>query len=336
MEEVLRVNHLTVNYHTGRGSVRAVDDMSFSLKRGEILGIVGESGCGKSTVAKTVMGLLNSKRGTIENGEILFEGIDLRKIEKARMNDIRGKQISMIFQNPSASLNPVFRIGSQIEEVLKLHGNSMSKEKRRERALELLKLTGIPSPEERLMAYPHQLSGGMQQRIMIAMALAYNPSILIADEPTTALDVTIQAQILALLDRIRKDYQMSILLITHNMGVVAQMCDRVMVMYGGAVVESGTAEDIFFRSSHPYTKGLLASAPSLIVRKKMLDSIPGQVPKWEKEAGQCRFLDRCQDMKQKRICVCCKRKEPELFQIGEQHYVRCYQFQNREQGENYV
>lgn len=318
MEHILTVNNLKTYYYSKAKTVPAVDGVSFTLKKGEVLGIVGESGCGKSTVARSVLGLLDGSYSRIEEGEILYRGRDLRKIGKAEMNRIRGKQISMIFQNPQASLNPVFTIGNQLSEVLTIH-EGLAGKRLKNRVTELLSLVRIPSPETRVKDYPHQLSGGMQQRVLIAIALACNPEIIIADEPTTALDVTIEAQILHLMKDIQKKYGMGILLISHNMGVIAGMCQNVLVMYGGVVVEQGTTVDIFLRPRHPYTRGLLAAVPSIEDAKEMLESIPGTVPYFLHPVSGCRFAGRCRFAEEK-----CRQREPPLFDAGEGHRVRCW------------
>ena len=288
-----------------------------TLKKGEILGIVGESGCGKSTVARSIIGLIDRSYTEIVSGSAEFEGMDLLKLSGKEMNKVRGAKISMIFQNPLTSLSPVYTIENQIDEVLRIH-TDFDKKKRHERCLELMKLVGIPAPEERLKDYPHQLSGGMQQRTMIAIALACNPEILIADEPTTALDVTIQAQILKLIKNINKEYGLSMILITHNMGIVAQMCSRIMVMYGGVVVEEGMTNEIFSSPKHPYTKGLLQCIPSIDQDKEELFTIDGVVPKLLLPIDYCRFHDRCLYK-----CDMCMKGEPKLREVGCNRKVRC-------------
>lgn len=316
-EPILSVKGLKTYYYSQSRVIPAVDGVSFSLCKGEVLGIVGESGCGKSTAARSIIGLIDKNYTHIESGEILFHDCDLLKLKKNEINRIRGKKISMIFQNPLTSLNPVFTIGDQIIETLQIN-EKMSKKAAKRRTIELLRLVGIPSPEDRMRDYPYQFSGGMQQRVMIAIALACNPEIVIADEPTTALDVTIQAQILDLMNQLRKKYNMGILLITHNMGVVAEMCDRVIVMYGGIVVEEGSTKEIFLNPRHPYTKGLLASIPSISEQKEKLYSIPGSIPQFRPPVSQCRFLSRCAG-----ATNLCSQGEPSMTEIDVNHRVRC-------------
>jgi oligopeptide/dipeptide ABC transporter ATP-binding protein len=323
VEDVLTVNNLKTYYYSNNKKVPAVDGVSFRLYKGEVLGIVGESGCGKSTVARSILDLLDKSYTKIEAGEILFHGSDLLRMNSKELNRVRGKKISMIFQNPQAALNPVYTVGDQIAEVLQLH-EKMSKKDVKARVIELLRLVGIPAPETRLMDYPHQMSGGMQQRIVIAIALACNPEVVIADEPTTALDVTIQAQILDLMTRIKRQSQMGMILITHNMGVVAEMCDRMMVMYGGVVVEEGATADIFAAPSHPYTQGLLASIPSIEEDKEELYSIPGSVPRLTAPVTHCRFAGRCPHTFDK-----CEESEPPLLDLGNGHQAKCWLLEDK-------
>lgn len=318
MKYMLEVKGLKTYYHARTGIIPAVDAVDLQLAKGEILGIVGESGCGKSTVARSLIGLLDRTYTEIAGGSALFEGMDLLKLDAKSMNRVRGRSISMIFQNPLTSLNPVYTIENQIAEVLKSHEKGMSRHAIHARCLELMQLVGIPAPETRLKDFPHQLSGGMQQRVLVAIALALHPRLLIADEPTTALDVTIQAQILALLKQLRNELQMSMILITHNMGVVAEVCDRVMVMYGGVVVEEGDVHTIFHAPMHPYTQGLLAAIPSIASDKEELFSIPGTVPRFTLPVTQCRFAGRCPY-----ACPDCMAAEPELVEAAPGHRVRC-------------
>ncbi len=320
MEELLSVKGLKTYYYARKRIVPAVDGVDLSLVRGEILGIVGESGCGKSTVARSVIGLIDKSNTEIVAGMAMFHGRNLLKMSRKELNKIRGKQISMIFQNPLTSLNPVYTIGNQIEEVLKIH-TKMDAKAVKARCLELLRLVGIPAPDLRINDYPHELSGGMQQRALIAIALACNPEIIIADEPTTALDVTIQAQILRLIRDINKEYGTSMILITHNMGIVAQMCDRVMVMYGGVVVEEGTVLQLFKDPKHPYTQGLLKAIPSIDDEKEELFTIKGTVPRFSFPVTRCRFADRCD-----RACDMCFNAEPPLVQSSGGRHVRCWLF----------
>lgn len=319
MDDILQVKNLKTYYYSKSRVVPAVDGISFSLKQGESIGIVGESGCGKSTVARTVINLLDHSYTRVEGGEVLFHGRDILRINTKEMNQIRGKKISMIFQNPLSTLNPVFTVGNQIGEVLALHNRKLNKKAIQEKSIELLKMVGIPSPETRVHDYPHQLSGGMQQRVIIAIALACSPEIVIADEPTTALDVTIQAQILDLMKGLQEELKMGLILITHNMGVVVRMCEKILVMYGGVVVESGRTKDIFAAPSHPYTQGLLAAIPSVHEDKEELYSIPGFVPRFEHPVTQCRFSNRCSQASER-----CFREEPPLIEVEEEHFSRCW------------
>ena len=318
MEVLLEVKDLRTYYHTYSRTVPAADDVNFVIHRGEVVGLVGESGCGKSTVARSVVGLIDRTYTSIESGQILFDGKDLTKATKEELCHIRGNQISMIFQDPFVSLSPVYTVGDQIFEVMNAHDPKLKKKEARPRILALMQKVGIPSPELRINDYPYQMSGGMQQRIMIAIALACNPDILIADEPTTALDVTVQAQVLDLMRELKDEYQMSVILISHNLGVVASMCDRIMVMYGGVVVEEGSSVDIFKDPRHPYTQGLLASIPSIAEDKEELYSIPGTVPTFTAPVTRCRFADRCAHACEK--CTC---GEPPLVDIGNGRKVRC-------------
>ncbi|HEX2168403.1 MAG TPA: ABC transporter ATP-binding protein [Longimicrobiales bacterium] len=290
---LLEVNNLRTYFHTDAGTAKAVDGVSFHVEKGEVLGIVGESGCGKSVTSLSIMQLVPRPPGEIlEGSSIRFRGDELVGAGEKRMRQIRGNDIAMIFQEPMTSLNPVFPVGDQIGEALRLH-RSMKKQEARERSVELLQLVGIPNPGDRARDYPHQLSGGQRQRVMIAMSLACEPELLIADEPTTALDVTIQAQILDLLAELRSRLGMAVVLITHDLGVVAEVCDRVVVMYAGQVVEHGTVEQIFSDPRHPYTEGLLQAVPRLGARKDKLAVIPGTVPSPLHWPVGCRFHDRC-------------------------------------------
>ena len=318
-EVLLDVKNLKTRFKTDDGQFLAVDDVSFQLKKGQTLGIVGESGCGKSVTSLSIMRLIQ-KPGTIENGEILFRGQDILKMNEDQMRKIRGNEIAMIFQEPMTSLNPLFTIGNQIAEAIELHQPSLTKSQINERAVEMLKLVGIPAPEKRFHEYPHQLSGGMRQRVMIAMAISCNPSLLIADEPTTALDVTIQAQILDLMRKLQKEFQAGMILITHDLGVVAEMCQEVVVMYAGKIVEHGTVEDIFYRPKHPYTRGLLDSIPHFETGKKLTQlTIPGLVPSLLKLPNGCRFQERCRFAQEK-----CKTSYPHFEKIENNHHVACH------------
>jgi oligopeptide/dipeptide ABC transporter ATP-binding protein len=315
---LLEVTDLRTYFHTGEGVARAVDGVSFSVDRGEVLGIVGESGCGKSVTSLSIMGLV-AEPGRIEEGSrIEFGGRDLTALSPRRMRDVRGNDIAMIFQEPMTSLNPVYPVGDQIAESLRQH-RGMGKREARRRAIEMLRLVGIPVPEERVDEYPHQLSGGMRQRVMIAMALANGPDLLIADEPTTALDVTIQAQILELLLELRREMGMAVVLITHDLGVVAEVCDRVVVMYAGQVVEEGPVEAIFQRPAHPYTQGLLAAVPRPDERAGRLAVIPGTVPAPTRWPAGCRFRDRCPY-----AWPLCADEQPRLLGAGADQAARCW------------
>ena len=298
MTSLLEINNLKVSFKKGKARVPVVDGISFSLKPGQTLGLVGESGCGKSVSSLSIMGLLPKGLAKIEEGEILFENRDLVGLGTEDYRKIRGRDISMIFQEPMTSLNPVFTIGNQVVEIIEAH-LSLSKKQAVAHALGMLKKVGIPRAEEILQEYPHQLSGGMRQRVMIATAMACNPKVLIADEPTTALDVTIQAQILKLMKNLRQDYNTAIIMITHDLGVVAEMCDYVVVMYAGKIVEEGPVRQIFKNPKHPYTIGLINSIPSLTEERERLYNIKGSVPLPEEMPQGCRFAPRCPDAKER-------------------------------------
>ena len=319
-DTLLEVKNLRTRYITDDGTIYPVDDISFALKKGQTLGIVGESGCGKSQTALSIMRLIQ-KPGLIESGEVLYKGESLLKKTEAQMRDLLGNQMAMIFQEPMTSLNPVFTIGNQIEESIRLHRKELTNEQIKERTIEMIKLVGIPVPDKRYHEYPHQLSGGMRQRVMIAMAMSCNPQLLIADEPTTALDVTIQAQILDLMRKVQKEFNSGMILITHDLGVVAEMCQDVLVMYAGKIVEAGTVEDIFYRPRHPYTKGLLNSIPHFETgsRLKSLQTIPGLVPNLYKLSKGCRFQDRCSF-----VTAACSQSEPMLENLRGSHKVSCF------------
>lgn len=319
-ETLLEVTNLRTRYKTDDGILFPVDDISFRVKKGQTLGIVGESGCGKSQTALSVMRLIQ-KPGEIVSGDVQFKGESLLKKTDAEMRDILGNQMAMIFQEPMTSLNPVYTIGDQIEESIRLHQKGLSKQQIKNKAIDMLKLVGIPAPDKRYHEYPHQLSGGMRQRVMIAMAMSCTPQLLIADEPTTALDVTIQAQILDLMRKVQKEFQAGMILITHDLGVVAEMCQDVLVMYAGKVIEYGTVEDIFYRPKHPYTKGLLDSIPHFETgsRMKQLNTIPGLVPNLYKLPTGCRFQDRCKFVQDD-----CRSNEPNLENLRGLHKVACY------------
>jgi oligopeptide/dipeptide ABC transporter ATP-binding protein len=320
MAHLLEVRNLQTHFPTRSGLVRAVDGVSFHIDRGELLGLVGESGCGKSITALSVMRLI-ALPGRIVNGEILFDGKDLLKVSDSEMREMRGDDIAMIFQDPMTSLNPVFTVGEQIAEALRLH-RKLSRKDARQATIEAMREVAIPDPARRVDDYPHQLSGGMRQRVMIAMALACNPKLLIADEPTTALDVTIQAQILELLDDLRKQRELAVLLITHDLGVVAEVADRVAVMYTGRIVEESPVEELFARPKHPYTEGLLRSVPKLtsteIIRKERLETIEGVVPRPTDLPPGCHFAPRCPHRMPR-----CTTEEIPLYQLEGNVEVRC-------------
>lgn len=323
MSRLLEVNQLRVQIETQHGTVQAVRGVSFHLDEQETLAIVGESGSGKSISVKSIMGLL-PKNGKIVEGSILLEGKDLAKYSERQMQSVRGSDVSMIFQDPMTSLNPTMTIGKQIVEVLKEHRRDMTKAQMKERALELISLVGISNPEARFDQYPHQLSGGMRQRVVIAVALACDPRILIADEPTTALDVTIQAQILDLMRDLQKKIKTSIIIITHNLGVVANIADRVAVMYGGQLVETADVRDIFYETAHPYTKGLLASIPKASEKGSELTAIPGTPPDLMEPPKGCPFAARCT-----KTMEVCRQYPPEDMLCGENHHVRCWLLDER-------
>lgn len=317
---LLEIKGLKTFFKTSRGTVRAVDGVNFELEKGETLALIGESGCGKSVTALSILRLIQEPPGDIAGGEILYEGRDLLKLNKKEIRAVRGKEISMIFQEPMTSLNPLFSVGNQIVEALRLH-EKMSKAKAYEKSAEMLKLVGIPDPEKRVKSFPHEMSGGMRQRVMIAMALACNPKLLIADEPTTALDVTIQAQILDLIRGLREEMDMSLLLITHDFGVVAETADRVGVMYAGKMAEYCSVDEIFMNPGHPYTVGLLNSIPGAENRNSRLKTIPGNVPGLFDLPEGCSFQGRCPLVSD--ICI---KKDPVPKEIGRGHTVRCWHY----------
>ena len=317
-ETVLAVENLVTSFKVSGREINAVDNCSFTVKKGKTLGIVGESGCGKSVTSLSLMRLIPNPPGKIVSGNIIFENKNLLTLSEKEMRSVRGNKISMIFQEPMTSLNPVYTIGNQIAEVFTLHKGATRKEAR-DLSIEMLKLVRIPSPEKRIDDYPHQLSGGMRQRVMIAIALACKPSLLIADEPTTALDVTIQAQILALMNNLQKETGMSTILITHDLGVVAETCDDVVVMYAGKIVEKSSTKELFENPKHPYTIGLLNSIPKLGEKKHRLNTIPGIVPSLSNIPKGCRFQDRCSLVSDE-----CKIKEPELKTLKNEKQVSCF------------
>lgn len=319
MEPILTIDNLKTSFMTGNGEVQAVRGVSFCVHKGEILGIVGESGSGKSVTSMSILRLL-ADTARIKEGTITFDGQDLTKLSRKAIRKIRGEKISMIFQDPMSSLNPLIPVGKQVSEMIKEHHPEKSKEERKKEVLELFAKVRIPEPEKRYQSYPHEFSGGMRQRAMIAMALANKPELLIADEPTTALDVTIQDQILHQLRELEKEYGTSIIFITHDLGVVAELCDRVIVMYGGLIMEEGQIDDIFEMPSHPYTMGLLASIPDLHQDKSQrLAPIPGSPPDMTNPPQGCPFAPRCSYAR--RIC---KDKLPEFIAVGEGHKSRCF------------
>jgi peptide/nickel transport system ATP-binding protein len=318
MKHLLDVKELRTSFFTDNGEVPAVDNVSFHINEGEIVGIVGESGCGKSVTSLSIMGLIPKPPGKIVGGEIEFEGQDLVHKSEKEMRKIRGNEISMIFQEPMTSLNPLFTIGEQLMEGILIHQNITKKEAAK-KSIQIMKEVGLPRAEELMKQYPHQLSGGMRQRVVIAMALTCNPKLIIADEPTTALDVTIQAQILTLMKDINKERNTAIMLITHDLGVVAEVCDRVIVMYAGKVVEEGEVKEIFRNPQHPYTRGLLHSIPQLDVKKERLYSIKGTVPKPGTIKDGCAFYKRCDEAENR-----CQILSPKLTETSASHSVRCW------------
>lgn len=314
---LLRVKDLATHFKTEEGIVKAVDGVDFEVRRGEVLGVVGESGCGKSMTSMSILRLVPKPQGQIVRGELMFDGIDLLKLSEEEMRKIRGNSISLISQDPMTSLNPVLTIGEQIMEAIQLH-QGLDKQAAKNKAIEMLRKVGIPSPEKRVDEYPHQFSGGMRQRAIIAMALSCEPKLLIADEPTTALDVTIQAQILDLMREIKEKENAGIIFITHDMGVVAEMCDFVCVMYAGKVVEAADVFTLFKTPAHPYTEGLLKSIPRLDDVKERLDPIDGQPPSLSKLPPGCSFAPRCPEAQD-----ICRKQEPELKQVGVNQFARC-------------
>ena len=315
---LLDVKNLKTYFHTFKGVVKAVDDVSFSLKKGEILGIVGESGSGKSVTSFSILKLVEEP-GVVQAESIKFDGKELTNLSEKDMTQIRGKDISMVFQDPMTSLNPLYTIQKQMEEVLILHAPQMNAAQRKERCIELLKQVGIPNPEDRLKAYPHEFSGGMRQRVIIAISLATDPKLLIADEPTTALDVTIQAQILRLMKKLVNEKHASLILITHDLAVVSEMVDKINVMYCGKLVETGSNKDVVYHSAHPYTEGLLNSIPKLREDKDRLDFIPGMVPNMFELPQGCYFAPRCKYCQE-----ICNREQPQMQDLGNEHRVACH------------
>ena len=323
MKNLLEVKNLETSFFSKHGEFKAVRGVDFHVNEGDIFGIVGESGCGKSITIKSILNLIQSP-GKIKNGEVLFEDNDILKLSQKELMKIRGNDISIIFQDPLSSLNPVYTVGSKLIELIRRH-NNISKSEARKRAIELLKLVGIPLPEKRIDSYPHEFSGGMRQRVMIAMSISCNPKLIIADEPTTALDVTIQAQILKLLKSLQKNTNTAIILITHDLGVVAQMCSRVAVMHSGIIIEEGTVEDIFYRPKHEYTKALINAFPSedSINKNNHIVSTNKEILDPEVFEDSCPFANKCPISKE--ICF---KKKPEFKYINDTHKVRCFEYEN--------
>ena len=315
---VLEIRHLRSSFFTRRGEVPAVNDVTIQVPRGKIIGIVGESGCGKSMTAKSVMGLLKYP-GRVVSGEILLEGRDIAGMKERELRKICGNEITMIFQEPMTSLNPVIKVGKQVSEALLLHHRELSRAQAREQAIEMFRKVGINEPEKRYDCYPHELSGGLRQRVMIAMAMVCRPKLLIADEPTTALDVTIEAQILKLMKQLRDEIGMSIIIITHNLGVVAELCDYVYVMYAGKIMEQAETFELFDHTAHPYTKGLMASIPRIGSHVEHLHTIPGVVPNLLHLPKGCLFSNRCPYADDR-----CREERPEMYTVGEGHCARCF------------
>jgi oligopeptide/dipeptide ABC transporter ATP-binding protein len=325
-QPILEVKNLKTYFYTDEGIVKAVDGVDFTVNPAEVLGLVGESGCGKSVTSLSILRLLGPS-GKVVDGSIIFEGVDMLKLKEDEMVHMRGNRISMIFQQPQSSLNPVFQVGDQVAEVLRIH-QSMNKEDAWKRAIELLRLVGIPDAERKARAYPHEMSGGQAQRVMIAMALALNPSLLIADEPTTALDVTIQAQILDLIRDLRNRMETAVILITHDLGVIAEMADRVAVMYAGRIVEQAEVRALFDKPLHPYTQGLIDSIPVLGKVRDRLDVIPGSVPNLINLPKGCKFAPRCRSRVEYDLSICLE-DEPDLVPVLSGHTVRCWLYQNK-------
>ncbi len=324
MENLLEVRGMKTQFFTDGGVVRAVDGVTFRVKRGEVLGIVGESGCGKSVTALSIMQLV-SQPGRVVEGEVIFDDQDLLRLPGPSMRRIRGNRISMIFQQPQSCLNPVFKIGDQLSEVLDVH-QGLGRDAGKKRAIELLEMVGIPEPQKRVKVYPHELSGGQAQRVMIAMAVACVPELLIADEPTTALDVTIQAQILDLMRNLREKMETSIIMITHDLGVVAEMCDRVLVMYAGRIVEQAPVKELFANPKHPYTQDLIGATPVLGQADKELITIPGTVPNLVNLPPGCKFAPRCRARFENNLHICTE-KEPDYRELSPGHTVRCWLYE---------
>jgi oligopeptide/dipeptide ABC transporter ATP-binding protein len=320
MDSLIEVKNLEVQFEVRGVTLRAVDDVSFHIAPGETLGLVGESGCGKSVTAQAIMRLIPQPPGKISGGQILFDNTDLLKLTESQMRDIRGNRISMIFQEPMTSLNPVFTVGDQVAEVIELH-QDLTRKSAMEKVIEVFRQVGIPAAEKRINEHPHKMSGGMRQRVMIAMALACNPRLMIADEPTTALDVTIQAQILDLMNKLKEDTGASILFITHDLGVIAEMAQRVAVMYLGKMAEYADVADLFDDPRHPYTIGLMSSVPAVSKGKDRLATIPGVVPSLFNIPEGCPYYERCPDAR-----TVCEEKLPAITEVSKGHFVRCWNY----------
>ncbi len=318
-ENILEIRGLKSSFYTDKGIVRAVNDVDLTIPRGKIIGLVGESGCGKSMTARSIMGLIRYP-GKVESGSIRFCGKEITGLTDKELRSICGNDISMIFQEPMTSLNPVLRVGKQVQETLLVHGKACSREEAKKQVIDMFKEVGIPEAEKRFHSYPHELSGGLRQRVMIAMAMVCRPRLLIADEPTTALDVTIEAQILQLMQDLCRENDMSILIITHNLGIVAQICDEIYIMYAGKILETAPVFELFDHAGHPYTKGLMASIPRISGNPEYLHTIPGVVPNLLRLGKGCPFANRC-GRRQKR----CNEEMPELYTIRENHKCRCFE-----------
>lgn len=334
MEDLLNITNLKTHFFTKRGVVPAVDGISIAIPKSSIVGVVGESGCGKSMTAMSIMQLIQ-KPGKVVQGTIELDGENILEYSKEQMLNVRGNKISMIFQEPMTALNPVYTVGRQVTEVITIHHNEISKADAKQKVIDIFRAVGIPEPEKRFNSYPHQLSGGLRQRVMIGMAMVCNPKLMIADEPTTALDVTIEAQILNLMKQLQKERDTSILLITHNLGVVAEICDYVYVMYAGKVMEQANTFELFKNTSHPYTDGLMKSIPKITLEKQRLYNIKGIVPNLMKLPKGCRFCPRCE-----KAIPRCFVEEPPLYKVKSdyndlgEHYVRCFLHENSEVKEN--